>query len=123
MVVLDDDGTSSGDSSSTLMDSLSRKDRGKVIGSFLGGDKSRILQIRDYLDDVGEDEIESVIETTKRGRIDLNFGGTNLAKNSNAYGRSLDGGCASVGRGVGSTELGRSAFTGLNGQHITGLGR
>lgn len=33
MVVLDDDETSSGDSSSTLMDSLSKKDKGKMIGS------------------------------------------------------------------------------------------
>ena len=79
MVVLDDDGTSSGDSSSTLMDSFSRKG------------KSRVLQIGDYLDDVGEDEIDSVIEITKGGRINLNFSGTNLAKNSNAYGRSSDG--------------------------------
>ena len=101
MVVLDDDRTSSGDSSSTLMDSLSIRGKGRVIGSFLRGDKSRVLQIGDYLDDVGENEIGSVIETTKRGRIDLNFGGTNLAKNSNAYGRSLDNGCASVGLGVG----------------------
>ena len=77
MVVLDDDGTSSGNSSSTLMDSLSRKDKGKVIKSFLRRDKSRVLQIGDYLDDVGEDEIESVIEATKRGKVDLDLGGTN----------------------------------------------
>ena len=43
MVVLDDDGTSSGDSSSTLMDSLSKRDKGKMIGSFSRGDKSRVL--------------------------------------------------------------------------------
>ena len=91
-MVLDDDGTISGDSSSTLMDSLSKKDKGKVIGSFLRGDKSRVLQIENYLNDVGEDEIESVFEATKRGRVGLDHGGTNLAKNPNAHGRSLDDG-------------------------------
>ena len=112
MVVLDDDGTSSGDSSSTLMDSLSKKDKGKVIGSFLRGDKSRVLQIGDYLNDVGEDEIESVFEATKRGRVGLDHGGTNLAKNPNAHGRSLDGGLACAGIGVGSDGAGRSVCCG-----------
>ena len=106
MVVLDDDETSSGDSSSTLMDSFSRKGKGKVIGSFSRGDKSRVLQIGDYLNDVGEDEIESVFEATKRGRVGLDHGGTNLAKNPNAHGRSLDGGLACDGLGIGSDGAG-----------------
>ena len=122
MVVLDDDGTSSGDSSSTLMDSLSKKDKGKVIGSFSKGDKSRVLLIGDYLDDVGEDEIESVFEATKRGRVGLDHGGTNLAKNPNAHGRSLDSGLACASRGVGLDGAGRSAFTGAGGQHVVGPG-
>ena len=59
MVVLDDDGTSSGDSSSTLMDSFSRRD------------KLRVLQIGGYLNDVGEDEIESEMGAIDRSRTDL----------------------------------------------------
>ena len=54
MVVLDDDGTSSGDSSSTLMDSFSRRD------------KFRVLQIGGYLNEVGEDEIESEVGAIDR---------------------------------------------------------
>ena len=65
MVVLDDDGTSSGDSSSTLMDSFSRRD------------KLRVLQIGGYLNDVGEDEIESEVGAIDRSRMDLDFCGIN----------------------------------------------
>ena len=75
MVVLDDDGTSSGDSSSTLMDSFSRRD------------KFRVLQIGGYLNDVGEDEIESEVGAIDRSRMDLDFCGINRARNPNAYGK------------------------------------
>lgn len=92
------------------------------MGLLQEGGKSRVLQIGDYLDDVGEDEIESVIETTKGARINLNFGGTNLTKNSNAYGRSLDGELVGASRGVG-LDGGRLAFTGPGGQRVVGLGR
>ena len=59
MVVLNDDGTSSGDSSSTLMDSFSRRD------------KLRVLQIGGYLNDVGEGEIEGEMRAIDRSRTNL----------------------------------------------------
>ena len=73
MVVLDD-GTSSGGSSSTLMDSFSMRN------------KSRVLQIRDDLDDVGEDEINGVIEPIWRSKADLNLDGTNWVEDQRFYG-------------------------------------
>ena len=75
MVVLDDDGTSSGDSSSTLMDSFSRRD------------KLRVLQIGGYLNDVREDEIESEMGAIDRSRTDLD---------SNAH-RTSSGGTGQTG--------------------------
>ena len=93
MVVLDDDGTSSGDSSSTLMDSLSRKGKGKMIGSPpIRNNKSRVLQIRDSLEEVGEDEINDMIEAIGRSRADLSLGGTNWVENQKIHGEgSLHG--------------------------------
>ena len=76
MVVLDDDGTSSGDSSSTLMDSFSKRD------------KLRVLQIGGYLNDVGEDEIESEVGAIDRSKMDFDFCGTNRAGSSNAHGKN-----------------------------------
>ena len=71
------------------------------------------------MDDVGEDEIESVIEATKRGKVDLDLGGTNWAKNPKAHrGRSSDGGLACVSRDDGSDGAGRSACAGFSGPHV-----
>ena len=80
MVVLDDDETSSGDSSSTLMDSFSRRD------------KLRVLQIGGYLNDVGENEIDSEVGAIDRSGMDLDICGINQARNPNAHGeKSSDG--------------------------------
>ena len=116
MVVLDDDGTSSGDSSSTLMDSFSRRD------------KFRVLQIGGYLNDVGEDEIESEMGAIDRSKTDLDSnahrassGGT-LGHQAELARARRQGGLMGAGRGV-SSDGSRSAFVGPCGQHVAGLGR
>ena len=111
MVVLDDDGTSSGDSFSTLMDSFSRRD------------KFRVLQIGGYLNDVGEDEIESEMGEIDRSRINLDpnahgmsSGGTlgHQAELARAWRR---GGLMGAGRGV-SSDGSRSALVGMSEPHV-----
>ena len=88
MVVLDEDVTSSGDSSSTLVDSLSRKVKGKMIGSPLKRkNKSRVLQIGGALEEVGVDEINDMIEAIGRNRADLSLGGTNWVENQRIHGK------------------------------------
>ena len=55
MVILDESGSSDGDSSSTLMDFLPRKDKGKMIRfpPRRGKNTLRVLQIGDDFEEVG----------------------------------------------------------------------
>ena len=82
MVILDESGSSGGDSSSTLMNSFSRKNKGKMIESSpRRKNESRVLQIGGDFEEVGEDEIDGVIEAIRRSKVDLRFGGTSEMEN------------------------------------------
>ena len=58
-----------------------------MIGSPpITNDKYRILQIGGSLEEVGEDEINDMIEAIGRSRADLNLGGTNWVESQRIHG-------------------------------------
>ena len=82
MVVLDESGSSSEDSSSNLMDFFSSKNKGKMIESFpRRKKKSRVLQIGGNLKEFEEGEIDDVMEAIMRSKADLRFCGQDRVEN------------------------------------------
>ena len=120
MMILDESGSSDGDSSCTLMYFPPIRDKGKFVG-FPPRRKEktpRVLQIGGNFEEVGEGEIEGVMEAIKRSKVDLGLGGTNWDRNSNTHGEGSSGGIlgqqVELGRGGGSTGAGRSACAGTS---------
>ena len=103
MMILDESGSSDGDSSCTLMYFPPIRDKGKFVG-FPPRRKEktpRVLQIGGNFEEVREGEIEDVMEVIKRSKVNLGLGGTNWARNSNAHGEgSSDGSAGGPRHGV-----------------------